>query len=351
MAVYGTILGNAITSKRSFAKADSSVVAFTKTDVFSVSTATDILLEIDDNFVDVNSGTAVSMPSPIIGTDYAVWVTPRGTLQATADAINPPVTGARKIGGFHYAPGSNATAQSGGNTTPQINEYSFWDLKFRPVCPDPRGMTLVNNTFWCDIYLTGVDAITNGSSKYNVTIADGSSPPKIPVMFGGDGSTTYGSYTWFEAMELSGYFGKRSMSYSEFVVAAFGTSEAVSRSGSDNNYAPDKTGIGTSATNPDRTGSYYPDQYFTSKWGLIQATGCMYAWGRDRAGPYNTGGWNANTEGRGSEYNAPNASLFGGYWNYSSNSGSRCSLWGYAASVSYGSLGSRFACDHLVLGS
>ena len=340
MAVYGTILGNAVTAKNSFAKADHSIVAFTKTDAFAMTTATDIILEIDGNYIVINSGTAITMPSPTTGTDYTVWVTPTGTIQATDNATSPPVTSARKIGGFHYAPGSNAAAQAGGDTTPQINEYSFWDLKFRPVCPDPRGMTLVNNTFWSDIYLTGVDAITNGSSKYNVTIADGSSPPKIPTMFGGDGSATYGSYTWFEAMELAGYFGKRNMSYSEFVVAAFGTTEATSSGGSD---VP-TTGIsGTGATSAWNV--------FTSKWGLIQAAGCMWIRGLDRAGPYNTGGWNANTESRGSEYNAPNVSLFGGRWIGGSNSGSRCSSWYNAASFSNGDIGSRFACDHLVLGS
>ena len=340
MTVYGTILGNAVTAKNSFAKADHSIVAFTKTGAFTASTATEIILEIGGNYVVVDSGTAITMPSPTTGTDYIVWVTPAGIIQATNDAINPPVTGAKKVGGFHYAPGSNATAQSGGDTTPQINPYSFWDLKFRPTCADPRGMTLVNNTFWCDIYLTGVDAITNGSSKYNVTIADGSSPPKIPTMFGGNGSATYGSYTWFEAMELSGYFGKRNMSYSEFVVAAFGTTEATNSGGSD---VP-TTGIsGTGATSAWNV--------FTSKWGLIQAAGCMWIWGLDRTGPYNTGGWNANTESRGSEYNAPNVSLFGGSWVDGSYSGSRCSLWDYAASNSYNFIGSRFACDHLVLGS
>ena len=30
-------------------------------------------------------------------------------------------------------------------------------------------------------------------------------------------------------------------------------------------------------------------------------------------------------------------------------SGSRCTYWSYAASLSYSSIGSRFACDHLML--
>jgi hypothetical protein len=251
-----------------------------------------------------------------------------GSIQATTNFTTAPETNSRKIGGFHYAPGGNATSQSGGNTTPAINAYSFWDLKFKPSCPDPRGMTLVGGGYWVDIYLTGVDAITNGSSKYNVTIADGSSPPKIPTMFGGNGSTTYGSLTWFETMELATAFGKRCMTQQEFMSAAYGTTDASSV-GSDQ-------------------GSTVLNAAYTSKWGMIQSTGVMWIWGADRGGAYNTGGWNANTESRGSEYNAPNAVQLGAHWGDGANSGSRCSYWYSAASGSGSSVGSRFACDHLV---
>ena len=200
-------------------------------------------------------------------------------------------------------------------------------MKWRPACPDPRGMTLVGGGFWSDIYLTGVDAITNGSSKYNVTMADGSSPPKVPTMFGGNGSTTYGSYTWFEAQEFATAFGKRTFTQQEFMAAMYGTTEASS--------------VGTDQ------GSTVLNAAYTSKWGVIQATGVLWIWGRDRGGPFAGASWNANTEGRGSEYNAPNAALFGGDWGAGSNSGSRCSLWYLAASDSSATVGSRFAASHL----
>jgi hypothetical protein len=190
-------------------------------------------------------------------------------------------------------------------------------------------MTLVAGGFWADIYLTGVDAITNGSSKYNVTMADGSSPPKVPTMFGGNGSTTYGSYTWFEAMELANAFGKKCPTQQEFMALAYGSTEASSV-GSDQ-------------------GSTILNATYTSKWGVIQSTGVLWVWGRDRGGAYNTGGWNANTEGRGSEYNAPNAAFLGGGLDSGSNAGSRCSVWNYSASASYDSIGSRFVCDHVQL--
>ena len=312
-----------------FRKADPTIVGFTKTGAGSATTSTTIYVEVNGVTKTVASGTSITMPTLASGTDYAIWCKPDGTLEATSNHTSPPVANSRKIGGFHYAPGGNATGTSGGNTTPQINEYSFWDLKFRPSCSDPRGMTLVGGGYWMDIYLTGVDAITNGSSKYNVTMADGSSPPKIPTMFGGNGSTTYGSYTWFEAMELATAFNKRCPTQQEFMSAMYGTTEASSV-GSDQ-------------------GSTILNAAYTSKWGVIQSTGVLWVWARDRGGPFAGASWNANTEGRGSEYNAPNAAVLGGPWNATSYSGSRCSLWDNAASNSYSAVGSRFCCDHLQL--
>lgn len=312
-----------------FRKIDPTIVAFTKTGAGTASTATTIYVEVNGVTKTIAASTAITMPSLSAGTDYAIWAKPDGTLEATSNHTSPPVANSRKIGGFHYAPGGNSTGTSGGNTTPQINEYSFWDLKFSPSCSDPRGMTLVAGGFWADIYLTGVDAITNGSSKYNVTMADGSSPPKIPLTFGGNGSSTYGSYTWFEAMELATAFGKRCPTQEEFMSACYGTTEASSV-GSDQ-------------------GSTILNAAYTSKWGVIQSTGVLWVWGRDRGGAYNTGGWNANTEGRGSEYNAPNAALVGGDWFHGSNAGSRCSFWDNSASSSGFVIGSRFVCDHVQL--
>jgi hypothetical protein len=313
-----------------FYKSDSSTAAFTKTGNGTASIKAGTLVDVAGKWVQFSTATAITMPTLTAGTDYAIWVKDDGTIQADASFTVAPGTGNwRKIGGFHYAPGGNATAQSGGNTTAQINEYSFWDLKFRPECSDPRGMTLVAGGFWVDIYLTGVDAITNGSSKYNVTMADGSSPPKVPTLFGGNGSTTYGSYTWFEAQELATAFGKRTLTRQEFMAAAYGTTEASS--------------VGTDQVSTVLNAAY------TSKWGVIQATGVLWVWGLDRGGPFAAASWNANTEGRGSEYNAPNAARLGGLWNDGSNSGSRCSTWDIVASNSNSTIGSRFACDHLQL--
>lgn len=322
-----TLNANALTHSQGFYKANADAVAFSKTGSFSVSTATRLAVEVGGQAIDLAALTAVDMPaSPVAGTDYAIWLQPDGTLQASTSHTSAPVSGSRKIGGFHYAPGGNATGTSGGNTTPQINEYSFWDLKFRPACPDPRGMALIADGFWCDIYLTGVDAITNGTSKYNVTMADGSSPPKIPSQHGGDGTTTYGSFTWFEAMELAAAFGKRAMTQQEFMAAAYGSTQASS--------------IGSDQVSTILNAAY------TSRWGIIQATGVLWTWGRQRGGAKSS---SANTEGRGYETDAPNASRFGGSWPSTSDSGSRASSWSYAASYSHFTFGLRAACDHLQL--
>ena len=44
-----------------------------------------------------------------------------------------------------------------------------------------------------------------------------------------------------------------------------------------------------------------------------------------------------------------NAVIFGGNWDETSNSGSRCSAWNYSPTFSYNSLGARGVCDHLIL--
>ena len=317
-------------SRGLFFKTDPTIVVFNRTGNGTAEIMAGTIIDVGGTLVTFAAATAITMPTLTAGTDYAIWVSASGTIQATDNFTSPPAAGSwRKIGGFHYAPGGNATAQSGGNTTAQINEYSFWDLKFRPVCADPRGMTLVANTFWADIYLCGVDAITNGSSKFNVTIGDGSSPPKVPSMYGGNGTTTYGSFTWFEAMELATAFGKKCPTQQEFMALAYGTTEASS-----NGTDPVSTTLIAART---------------SKWGCIQSTGVMYVWARDRGGPAAAASWNANTEGRGSEFNAPNAGVLGGTWDATSRSGSRCSVWYDAASFSLNAIGARFVCDHLMV--
>ena len=278
---------------RQFQKYDYTQAWIGKTGAFGIATTSDAWIEVNAIWTFVASGTAATMPgSPVAGTDYALWVKTGGVLEVTNSFTSPPVTGSRLVGGFHYALGGNSTGASGGDSTPAINAYSAWDLKWRPNCDDVRGQTLVGGGFWADIYITGVDHIANGTSKYNVTIADGSNPPKIPIAFGGNGSTAYSSYNWWEAAEVLLSHGKRLPTYMECCALAYGVTEGTSRSSD-----PVTTGL---------------DAARTSKWGAMQATGNMYIWGADLGGPYAVAGWVATPGARGSTYNLPNAVGFGG---------------------------------------
>lgn len=313
-----------------FRKADPTIVGFTKTGAFTVSTASILYIEVNGVLKTIASSTAVTMPaSPTAGTDYAIWAKTDGTLEATTNHTSPPTANARKVGGFHYAAGGHSGSAGGGNSTPQINQYSIWDLKFRPACPDPRGMALVADGFWADIYLLGVDHITNGTSKYNVTIADGASPPKIPTKFGGNGTAAYSSLTWWEGTEVLRAYSKRAPTYSEFAALAWGTTEASS--------------IGTDPVTTSWSNAYI------SKWGIVQSTGCLWTWGDEFGGGAAAAAWVANTGGRGSTYQMENAAVFGGDWGSAAFSGSRASVWNNSPTYSSSGISVRGVCDHLQL--
>jgi hypothetical protein len=324
-----------------FRKPSSQAHCFTKTGAGTISILAGTDVTVAGTLVSFAVQTAVVMPTLTAGTDYAIYVCTDGTIRADASFTAPTsytVNNSRQIGGFHYAPGGNATAQAGGDTTPAINAYSIWDLKFRPACSDPRGMALIAGNFWADIYLLGVDYLTNGSSKYNVSIADGSAPPKRSTLYGGNGTTTYADGNWWNMNEALKHVGKRSPTYSEFAALAYGTTEATSSGGTD---VPTTGATGTGATSA--------WNLFTSKFGIIQATGCLYIWGDEFGGGAAAAGWVANTQGRGNTYQMENAVLLGGDWLGAAPSGSRCSLWNLSATFSGASIGARGVCDHLTL--
>lgn len=273
----------------------------------------------------------VAMPALAAGSDYAVWVAQDGTVQASSNFVAAPGAGTwRLVGGFHYAPGGNAAARAGGDTVPAINEFSLWDAKWRPACADPRGMALVAGAFWADIYLCGVNHHLDGTSKFNVTIADGASLPKVPLAFGGDGSAAYGTCDWWAAGEVLAAYGKRMPTYHEFAALAFGATELTS-----------------GGTDPVST---ILRAAHTSRWGVMLATGNLWTWGLAQGGGQQGAAYTANTLGRGSSYLLPNAVLFGGDWNDGAISGSRASYWYYVPSTSFSSIGLRGVCDHLRLG-
>lgn len=340
-------------SKGLFAKADPDSAAFTAPTGSTVSIKAETYIELAGLIYPFPAATAVQMPALTPGTDYAIYLCNDGTLRADANFSAPTgftTATSRKIGGFHYAPGANATAQAGGNAVAAINPYSLWDLKWRPSCPDPRGMTLVGEAFWCDIYLLGVDHHVNGTSRHGVTIADGGSAPKVPTLFGGNGSATY-TLTQFAAGEIMKSAGKALLDYAEFSAAAYGVSEAAQR-GTD----PVTTGLSNN-----NVGSSNADEKFTSKWGVVQASGCMWIWGRDLS--YRADGidaaaiqafaYHASTSGRGSVYSQSTyglvAALLGGCWPLGSGCGSRASTWDSHPWHSDTSVGARGRADHIRL--
>ncbi len=326
---------------RLFTKADSSTPVFTKTGAGTISIKANAQVMVGETLLTWASNTAVVMAALTVGTDYAIYACTDGTVRSDSSFTAPSgytASNSRKIGGFHYANGDNAAGTAGGNTTANINAYSLWDLKFKPEASDPRGMTLVADGLWVDIYLLGVDHYTNGTSKYNVAIADGSSSTKIPAAFGGNGTANYGSLTQFEAGEAMAAYGKRLPTYAEFSALAYGTTEATSSGGTD---VPTTGVTGTGATSA--------WNIFTSKWGVIQATGCMEVWGNEHGGGTGTAAWTANTEGRGSTYQLENAVRFGGDWGNGAVSGSRCSSWTSAPTASSANFGARGVADHLIL--
>ena len=278
----------------------------------------------------------------VAGTDYCVYAIEAGGFILSANKTNPTgytTANSLKIGGFHYGvipeafTAINNITASDATKIAGINVYSFWDLKFKPIC-DPSGMVFANGR-WYDIYLLNTNHHTYGTSAAGKTIAGGTilngrDYPKIPLFYGGDGTTTYGTLTWFEAAEIGQAYKKDLISYNEFVGIAYGVLEATSAGAAD-------------------TGTTQHLANFTSKFGICMATGCSYIWGKDLIGAAGAA-WNTNTEGRGSIYNASLiAALFGGLRDFTVESGSRCSSWSYTVWNTSWAIGCRYACDHLEL--
>ena len=324
----GTFIAvSTVTKTGLFYKADPMSVAFNKTGAGALTLKAGTIIDLYGTTYTFAADAAVTMPSLSGGTDYAIYLCNDGTVRADANFTAP--TGftaltSRQIGGFHYA-----LANLNIDATANINAYSLWDLKWRPACSDPRGMVLVAGNFWADIYLLGINHTTVGTSGAGQTIADGSSPPKIPLLFGGTGSNSYSDLNWWTAAEVLAGYGKRHPCYQEFAALAYGVTENQSV-GSD------------PATTQHQAG-------YTSKWGIEQATGVMWVWGSEFGGPYGSAAWTNDNGGRGQDYNLSNAAIFGGVWSNAAYSGSRCSPWNNAPSTSNNIIGARGLCDHLRL--
>lgn len=310
-------------ARSTFAKSDSMQPAFQPSGAQLVTTQV-LAMTVADRVHQLPTGTAVTLPVLVAGSDYAIYLARDGRLLADLNWSAPsgePAGSTRKVGGFHVA------------LTGEIFRYSCWDLDWRPKCPDPRGMVCINGMFWADIYLLGVNHHVDGTSRAGATIADGSSPPKIPAAYNGDGSAAYPNLTWFVAQDVLQSHGKRCPSWSELSMLAFGVTEATS--------------VGA---DPVTTKHDAPRR---SKWGVEQATGNMWVWGADIQGV--TGEtvattYQSITSGRGSVYTGTTrAVMLGASWNSGAYSGSRAAYWANLPSDSASSIGGRGVCDHLRL--
>ncbi len=285
----------------------------------TLQTAQPVSLDVGGTIVTLAADVAVTLPTLASHTDYMVYCSTTGALSAQPWDNAAPAN-SRAVGGFHVY-----------HTTATVNPNSIWDLGYRPVA-NPRGMTQCPTGDWVDIYLMDVDYGINGFSRGGVTIADGSSPPKIPAIYGGNGTTTYGSLTWFEAVDLAAAAGKRLLTYAVFTAAAFGVVERQS--------------VGTDPV----TTKYQVGH--RSACGMEQATGCMWQWGEDINGTNATGAvsWQDITDGRGGIYtHSIRAVLLGVDWSIASYSGSRASYWGVAPGYSAGNISARASCGHMTL--
>jgi len=251
----------------------------------------------------------VQIVHPLVaGADYGVIVD-KGVPRALLADLGAP-TGENVIGGFHFAPGRNATARKGGDSVSAINPHSIWDVNFRPVCPDPRGMALAfaeGKPFWFDIYLCGVNHHADGTSRFNTVIADGRAPPFNPETRKG-----FERFDYKTAVAVLARHGKQVPSHAEFIALSHGVTERTSHSG-----------------DPKITKWDAPR---VSQRGANQATGNMWTWGHD------------------GDPDEPRASIFGGSWWPGDGAGSRDASVGYWADSSDGLVGARGRSDHLQLG-
>ncbi len=323
-------------SQNVFLKADYSTVAFSKTGAQTLTLKVGTVYATGGQLYRSVAPVPVTMPTLAAGTDYAIFANPNGSLQAVADPFSsratPPQPGSRQIGGFHFGLVAPSTTVAGGafatsgtgmrwaqadvNRIAGINEFSVWDLCFRAT-GEQHGMALdpYTNLFGA-IYFCGTEHIANGISKYNTDIASGTVLPKIPLAYGGNGTSKYTALNWWAASEIAHSHGCRLMFEREFSSAAYGVTENQS--------------LGGAASTVPAT---IRQAGYTSRIGLEQATGHQYTWGQDSSFISGTGavGWVDQNGGRGQIYLMNPVGLarvrLGGHRNEAEHSGSQSSNW------------------------
>ena len=300
-----------------FMKADGSQPAWTAPTTSTLETASTLAIVVGSTVVEIASGTAVTLPALAAGTDYTLYASDAGALQAV-DADSAAPAGERKVGGFHASAGAS-----------EIVTNSLWDLNWRPKA-SPRAMVLdPGGSVWGDIYLTDVEYTLYGYSRNGQQIADDSDRPILPATVGGDGTTLCPSASWWQFLDIIYAAGKRYAIYEELVSLAYGVVE--------------RQAVGTDP------GTTQHQAGHRSACGAEQITGVMQQW---FSGASATDGstYLDIAEGRGDVY-ASNmkAPRFGAYWSNGSSAGSRASHWTLAPDISSSPFGARALSDHLNL--
>ena len=207
---------------------------------------------------------------------------------------------------------------------------------------------------WIDIYLANTTPDLLGTSAYGAAIADGSTLPKLPAFWGGDGTTSMASFSYWSAVQYFAAFGKHLPRYSHLTNACYGATE--------------NTSVGTEPT------VTALDNLRTSRFGLIQAVGSMWVWMDEHKDKIHqaalaTGATAAQieawinaakaysskniTESRGHVHTHGDpghaAGIHGGDRSNGSFSGSRASAWYFSPESSSDFIGARGRSDHLIL--
>ncbi len=300
-----------------FEKPNPNIVLFEKLTHASFKIPSGFKVKVGITVVQTVSDYTVVVNAPIPGTDYKVFAKTDGSFYA--DTTNQGTD--RLIGGFHYGLIPANEAPTGNKTEADmvrirgINAYSFWDLKFKSIAGND-GMVLVGNK-WIDIYLLNSEHIENGTSKAGLQIAGGAvtngrAIPKIPLIYGGDGTLTYGKMDWIQTNLIAKAYGKELISHDEFVASMFGVQKNISSNGIEEVVGKIE---------------HYPK--LTSKFGIEQATGTQWTWGKNA--------WGGN------------AVVLGGNRDDGASSSSLYVNWSFATTLSAWHSGSRFACNHLKL--
>lgn len=255
-------------------------------------------LSLDDEYITKESGT-----------DYLICRD--GSAFKLFENKEDSVLSSEIIGGFHYGSCGeefepiNNIGKKHAKKLAGINAYSIWDQYHRPTC-DPKGMVYIPKLdIWEDIYILSdqYEEVGTSAAGFNILAGYEHHGRKLPK--------DKTECKWQDFKEIGEKFGKRMLTEREFQVSMYGVKENCSAGVIDNGIT-----------------KHIPD--FMSRYGIEQATGCQWIWSSENYKDY---------EDR--------KKVFGGYRDYTSDSGSRASAWSNVVWGSSWAIGCRFACDPL----